>query len=313
MSQPHSEQQNHNTYLPGYKEVGHHEWRTVENSAAYLLPTLQHLSSQNPHLTLLDVGAGSGTITASLQKYMPPNGKITAVDLSPEILSRASKHAEALGIEKGKITFRAPVSVYDLSEIFGENSFDVVHAHQMLCHLDAPVEALREMLKVARPGGVVAVREIDMRTWSMYPDTEVMRAWRRVQLASHEAAGGSNMAGPSLVSWAMKAGAKRGEIEASMGTWLYSTEEERRVWGKFLAVSLLPGMMYYSWANLWVIGTSFRDRIVGGEMRKKILDLGIATAAELDEMGREWERWMETEDATCGTIHGQILVRKSSS
>jgi hypothetical protein len=29
----------------------------------------------------------------------------------------------------------------------------------------------------------------------------------------------------------MKAGAKRQDIEASMGAWLYSTPEERKVWG----------------------------------------------------------------------------------
>lgn len=57
-------------------------------------------------------------------------------------------------------------------------------------------------------------------------------------------------------------------------------------------------------------GTSFRDRIKSGEMRKKALELGLATEAELDEMGAEWQRWMDTEDAVCGTIHGQILVRK---
>jgi hypothetical protein len=45
-------------------------------------------------------------------------------------------------------------------------------------------------------------------------------------------------------------------------------------------------------------------------MRKKILELGIATEAEMDEMGAEWQRWMDTEDATCGMIHGQIIVRK---
>ena len=61
-----------------------------------------------------------------------------------------------------------------------------------------------------------------------------MRAWHRVQLATHEAAGGSNAAGPSLVAWAMKAGAKREDIEASMGAWMYSTVEERRVWGEYL-------------------------------------------------------------------------------
>jgi hypothetical protein len=48
-------------------------------------------------------------------------------------------------------------------------------------------------------------------------------------------------------------------------------------------------------------GVTFRDRILGGEMRKKALELGVATEAELDEMGAEWQRWIEIEDATCGT------------
>lgn len=219
----------HNTYLPGYNTVAHHEWRTVENSAPHLLPPLEALAAKNPSLKLLDVGAGSGTITASIVKYMP-SGHITAVDLSPEIVSRASAHAKEVGVASN-ITFQA-ASVYELSQTFGENAFDVVHASQMLCHLDSPVEALTEMLKVVKPGGVLALREIDMRVWSCYPDTETMRAFHRVQLATHQAAGGSNAAGPSLVSWAMKAGAKREDIEASMGAWMYSTPEEREVWGK---------------------------------------------------------------------------------
>jgi ubiquinone/menaquinone biosynthesis C-methylase UbiE len=223
---------NHNTYLPGYKTVAHHEWRTVENSAPHLLPPLQRLATQNPNLKFLDVGAGSGTITASLVKYLPPQGRITAVDLSPDIVSRASAHALKVGVAD-HITFRT-ASVYDLSTTFGSQAFDVVHASQMLCHLDSPVEALTEMLKVVKPGGVLVLREIDMRVWSCYPDTETMRAWHRVQLATHEAAGGSNAAGPSLVAWAMKAGAKREDIEASMGAWMYSTVEERRVWGEYL-------------------------------------------------------------------------------
>jgi ubiquinone/menaquinone biosynthesis C-methylase UbiE len=223
-------QDKHNTYLPGYKSTAHHEWRTIENSAPHLLPVLRDLATQNPNLTLLDVGAGSGTITASIVQYLPSGGHITAVDLSPDIVARASAHAREVGVAD-RITFK-PASVYALSSTFGENVFDIVHASQMLCHLDSPVEALTEMLKVVKPGGVLALREIDMRVWSCYPDTEGMRAWHRVQLTTHEAAGGSNAAGPSLVSWAMKAGAKRENIEASMGAWMYSTSEEREVWGE---------------------------------------------------------------------------------
>ena len=58
-------------------------------------------------------------------------------------------------------------------------------------------------------------------------------------------------------------------------------------------------------------GATFRDRILGGEMRKKALELGVATEAELNEMGAEWQRWIDTEDATCGTIHGQLVITKA--
>lgn len=63
-------------------------------------------------------------------------------------------------------------------------------------------------------------------------------------------------------------------------------------------------------ADLWITGAPFRDRILSGEIRKQALELGLATEAEMDEMGAEWQRWIETEDATCGMIHGQIIVRK---
>ena len=65
------------------------------------------------------------------------------------------------------------------------------------------------------------------------------------------------------------------------------------------------------WKLIFDTGTTFRDRIMSGEMRNKALELGFATEAELDEMGAEWQRWMDTEDATCGTIHGEVLVTKS--
>ena len=79
----------HNQYLPGYKasQVIHHEWRTAENSAAYIIPKLVSLREQNPQLSFLDVGAGSGTISVGLAKYIP-EGKVTATDLSDVILER---------------------------------------------------------------------------------------------------------------------------------------------------------------------------------------------------------------------------------
>lgn len=222
----------HNAYLPGYDSVNHHELRTAESSAAYLLPVLQQKAKSNPKLTLLDVGAGPGTITAGLAAYMP-EGRVTGTDISAEILARAAANATRLGI--GNVSFQA-ADVYALP--FEDGAFDVVHAHQMLLYLDSPVAALREMLRVADPaGGVVAVRNNDMGMWSWWPRLPGLQRFHEVQLATHEAAGGTNLGGVRLISWALEAGVEREKVVASMGTWSYSDALERRIWGKFGFVS----------------------------------------------------------------------------
>ena len=56
------------TYTHGHHEsvLRSHEWRTVENSAGYLLDLLE------PGLDLLDVGCGPGTITIDLAGRVAP-------------------------------------------------------------------------------------------------------------------------------------------------------------------------------------------------------------------------------------------------
>src|SRR6188472_2086916 len=63
------------TYTHGHHEsvLRSHEWRTAENSAAYLLPHLQ------PGMDLLDVGCGPGTITLDLARLVAP-GHVVGVD-----------------------------------------------------------------------------------------------------------------------------------------------------------------------------------------------------------------------------------------
>ncbi|KAK3697205.1 hypothetical protein LTR37_017606 [Vermiconidia calcicola] len=271
----------HNTYLPGHKDVKHHELRTAENCAAYLLPTLQMMAEEKPKLTLLDVGAGSGTISTSLARYMP-HGQVAGVDLSEDILRSAAQHAEQIG---AKNCHFQTGSVYQLP--FPDGTFDVVHTHQMLCHLDSPVEALTELLRVTKRGGVVAVRETDMRTWSFWPMLPALERFFKIQLATHEAAGGTNAAGPQLISWALKAGVKRDQVTMTQGSWCYSEPVEKQIWG-----------------------TSWAQRVRTGEVGKKALAMGLAKKEDLEEMAQAWEEWAQTEDACFACLHGEILVRK---
>lgn len=129
-------------YTHGHHEsvLRSHRWRTAANSAAYLIAELR------PGQTVLDVGCGPGTITADIAALVAP-GRVTAVDTSTGVLDRAAEAAAERGVDNVAFT-TADVHCLD----FPDDSFDVVHAHQVLQHVGDPVQALREMRRVCRPG-----------------------------------------------------------------------------------------------------------------------------------------------------------------
>ena len=205
----------------------HQELRNAENSAAYLLNKLQDMKERNPQLAILDVGAGSGTISVSLAKLVP-NGKVTVVDLNKDILPRAETVAEEAGVKN--IEFQL-ADAYKLP--FSDESFDITHCHQLLSHAKQPWDVLREMLRVTKKGGVVAAREGDFRTECFWPELPGLVKFHNFILGFTKIAGGCPIAGRQLLSWALKAGVERNQITATYGTWYYNSPDEKKVWGKF--------------------------------------------------------------------------------
>ena len=98
---------------------------------------------------MLDLGCGPGTITADLAARVAP-GAVIGIEPTPGPLADARAHAAAVGAEN--VTF-AVGDAYALD--YPDGAFDVVHAHQVLQHLGDPVAALREMLRVCEPDGIV--------------------------------------------------------------------------------------------------------------------------------------------------------------
>ncbi len=88
-------------------------------------------------------------------------------------------------------------------------SFDVVHAHQVLQHVADPVAALREMARVTRPGGVVAVRDSDYAAFAWYPRLPGLDRWLALYEDAARANGGEPDAGRRLLAWAHAAGPDR--------------------------------------------------------------------------------------------------------
>jgi ubiquinone/menaquinone biosynthesis C-methylase UbiE len=249
-----------------------HSWRTAGNSAAYLLAEL------TPAMAILDVGCGPGTISTGLAERVP-DGSVTAIDSVPEIIEQA---AEAHSLSN--LTF-ATGDVYALD--FPDATFDVVHAHQVLQHLTDPIAALREMRRVARPGGLVAARDGDYGAMVWYPDLPALSQWRDLYRRIARAAGGEPDSGRMLHAWARRAGLT--DVRRSSSTWTYSTEAERQWWGS-------------SWA----------DRATKSFFATQALDGGRATQEDLDRIADGWRAWAAEEDGWFTIINGEILCRALS-
>jgi ubiquinone/menaquinone biosynthesis C-methylase UbiE len=261
------------TYTHGHSEpvLRSHRWRTVENSAAYLLPALR------PGLDLLDVGCGPGTITVDLAARVAP-GRVLGIDVSPDPLLEARAAAERAGVEAAF----AVGDVYALEA--ADDSFDVVHAHQVLQHLTDPVAALREMARVCRPGGVIAVRDVDYGAFVTFPPDEGLDRWLDLYHRVARANGAEPDAGRRLLSWAHAAALR--DAVATASTYCYASADERQWWGR-------------SWAG----------RATSSSFAEQALAYGLATPAELDEIATAWLRWADADDGWLGMLHGELLIR----
>jgi SAM-dependent methyltransferase len=249
-----------------------HAWRTAENSAAYLLP---HLRSG---MDLLDVGCGVGTITWDLAERVAP-GRVLGVDTTQEILESARRN-RPVGT-KVEVELRIG-DVYALD--LPDDSFDVVHAHQVLQHLADPVAALREMRRVCRPGGLVAARDADYAAMTWFPASDGITRWLDVYRSVHRGNGSEPDAGRRLLSWARAAGFD--DVDAGASTWCYATPEERR-W----------------WADTWAARTT------STQLGDQAVERGLATRDELDEIGAAWHAWADEPDGWFAVLHGEVLCR----
>ena len=143
-------------YSKGFSKVisDTHAWRNVENYVPYIIPYL------NKSQKLLDVGCGPGTILKDLGNYVL---EVIGIEPTAELIE-LSKAQDNL---PENVRFQIGL-VYEIP--FEDNSFDVVHALQVIVHLEDPVKALREMLRVCKKDGYVCVKDGDLASTVIYPE-----------------------------------------------------------------------------------------------------------------------------------------------
>ncbi|MEV6794355.1 methyltransferase domain-containing protein [Streptomyces sp. NPDC051320] len=249
-----------------------HTRRTAANSAGYLLDSLK------PHMRILDIGCGPGTITADLAELVP-DGRVVGVDMAPAILEQA----RALAAERSLTnTDFAVADVHALD--YPDDSFCVVHAHQVLQHVGDPVQALREMRRVTKPGGIIAVRDGDYGAFTWSPASPGLDRWLELYRRVARANGGEPDAGRRLLSWAQQAGLT--DITSTATNWVFATPEERD-W----------------WSGLWA------ERTTASRYAQLAVEGGHATPEQLSAIADAWREWGARGDAWFMVPHGEILCR----
>lgn len=263
----------HGRYTHGHERstLASHSARTATNSAAYLLPHLR------PGMHVLDIGCGPGTITLDLAELVAP-GRVIGIENveAPLIVARAEASARSNS-----------TTVFQLGDAlnlpFENASFDVVHAHQVLQHLSDPVRALREMIRVCKPGGWIAARDADYAAMNWYPELPELEQWRQTYRAAARANGAEPDAGRRLRTWAHAAGIQNPRITASV--WSYADTETCLWWGNGQA-SRCEGETFSQQATAQGLHTADIAGIVDG-----------------------WRQWGNSYDAWFCLVHGELLAQ----
>lgn len=140
--------------------------RETTRDAAFFVPYL------TPAMHVLDCGCGPGGISVTLAALVP-QGRVVGIDIEDGQLDLGRREARQRGIDN--VEFHH-ASLYALP--FADGTFDAVLAHAVLYHLAEPMEALRELWRVLKPGGVIGLRDADYDGDIYYPAHEdIDRFW----------------------------------------------------------------------------------------------------------------------------------------
>jgi ubiquinone/menaquinone biosynthesis C-methylase UbiE len=190
--------------------------RRAKDWVGFLLPHLK------PGFDVLDCGCGVGSITLDLAEIVAP-GKVIGVDMDASQLQVARSNAQKRGLtnvsfEKGNL--------YQLR--FDPACFDAALAHTLLYHLSDPLRAMRELRRMLKKGGIIAVSDDDLSTMRFSPDPPIAHKMVDILTKIVLFNGGSPFYSPHLRNYLLQAGFTRTEGFAVAADHYGRLEETRR-------------------------------------------------------------------------------------
>ncbi len=127
---------------------------------------------------LLEAGSGSGVLCRLMARNLSPGGRITGIDISPEIVKLSQEYAcnenlnNLIKFEVGKAS----------ELVYPNGSFDGVFAARLLLYIINPLEVIAELIRVVKSGGRIVLMDWDFETLVVdHSDRELTRRifhWR---------------------------------------------------------------------------------------------------------------------------------------
>jgi SAM-dependent methyltransferase len=259
---------------PKLANVLYHDWEAAsydekwsisfdQRCIDYARGRFEHVAGRSgrPYGRSLELGCGTGFFTLNLKLAgVIEEGHVT--DLSPGMVAVAQRNAHSLGFEVDGRVADAESLPYD------DDSFDLVIGHAVLHHIPDVELALREVLRVLRPGGRfvfageptrygdIVARRLSRATWWLATRATrlpVLAGWRRPQIELDESSRAAALesvvdihtfAPAALEATAMRAGA----IEVRV-----VTEELLAAWVgwpiRTFECAVPAGKLGFRWAN----------------------------------------------------------------
>ena len=166
--------------------------------------------------TILEVGSGTGAAGQSLSNLLQTPGR------NPPRFFGVDLRLDDLTFSRTATPGHRPVCADGLALPFPDGVFDAGFCHFLLMWLADPLQALREMRRVTRPGGaVIALAEPDYGGRVDYPET--LRPLGTLQSAALRAQGANPKIGRALPALFHHAGLEQIHSGVLGGEWAHSS------------------------------------------------------------------------------------------
>lgn len=148
--------------------------KRIEEYSRWLL----HQLDLPPGSAAVDVGCGPIGILNLLAEEVGVHGRVVGVDQSQLMLDLAQRSVTALGLSNVQLV-QAAAQATGLPSA----TFAFAHARLLLDTTTEPVRMLAELIRLVRPGGIIAVQEVDCISWLCEPPHP---AWDRLLGVFHQ-------------------------------------------------------------------------------------------------------------------------------